>query len=107
MPAMRLSQKIGVGVGVAVVAFIAVLAAIPVFFGDRITEVLKTQVNNSIDAHVGWHDVGLSLLRNFPHASLTATDLSVAGVRTFEHDTLFATRQLRFVLDVRSVIGYL
>jgi hypothetical protein len=52
-----------------------------------------------------WRDVNLSLLRGFPHASLTATDLSVSGVHAFGQDTLFATRQLRFVLDVRSVIG--
>lgn len=104
---MRLPQKIALGVGITVVALIAVLAAIPLVFGDRITEALKTEINSSIDAHVAWHDVGLSLLRSFPHASLTATDLSVSGVRPFEHDTLFATRRLRFVLDVGSVIGYL
>src|SRR5215467_10641840 len=104
---MRLSQKIAVGVGIAAVVFVAVLAAIPRFFGSRITEALKTQINSSIDARVAWHDLGFSLLRSFPHASLTATDLTVAGVRAFEHDTLFATHQLRFVLDVGSVIGYL
>jgi len=60
-----------------------------------------------VDARVAWRDVNLSLLRGFPHASLTATDLSVSGVHAFGQDTLFATRQLRFVLDVRSVIGYL
>jgi len=60
-----------------------------------------------VDARVAWRDVNLSLLRGFPHASLTATDLSVSGVHAFGRDTLFATRQLRFVLDVRSVIGYL
>src|SRR5262249_31333506 len=96
-----------VGVGITVVAFIAVLAAIPLVFGDRVTQALKTQINNSIDARVGWRDLGLSLLRDFPHASLAATDLSVTGVRAFEHDTLFATHQLPFVLDVGSVIGYL
>jgi len=107
VPTTRLSQKIAVGVGITVVAFIAVLAAIPLVFGDRITAALKTQINNSIDARVAWQDLGFSLLRSFPHASLTATDLSVAGVRAFEHDTLFATHQLRFVLDVGSVIGFL
>ena len=60
-----------------------------------------------MDARVAWRDVNLSLLRGFPHASLTATDLSVSGVHAFGRDTLFATRHLRFVLDVRSVIGYL
>ena len=60
-----------------------------------------------MDARVAWRDVNLSLLRGFPHASLTATDLSVSGVHAFGRDTLFSTRHLRFVLDVRSVIGYL
>jgi hypothetical protein len=107
MPAMRLSQKIAVGVGITVVAYIAALAALPLVFGDRITEALKTQINGSIDARVAWRDLSFSLVREFPHASLTATELSVAGVRAFEHDTLFATHQMRFALDVGSVIGYL
>ena len=107
MAPTHLPKKIAVGLGITVVAVIVVLAIIPLAFGSRIAEALKTQINNSTDARVAWHDVGLSLLRGFPHASLTANDLSVSGVRAFEHDTLFATRQLRFVLDVRSVIGYL
>ena len=107
MAPTHLPKKIAVGLGITVVAFIVILAIIPLAFGSRIAEALKTQINNSTDARVAWHDVGLSLLRGFPHASLTANDLSVSGVRAFEHDTLFATRQLRFVLDVRSVIGYL
>jgi hypothetical protein len=104
---MRLSRKIAAGVGITLAAFIAVLATIPLVFGERITDALKAQINSSIDAHVAWHDLSFSLLRSFPHASLTATDLSVTGVRAFEHDTLFATHEMRFALDVGSVIGYL
>ena len=107
MAPTHLPKKIAVGLGITVVAFIVILAIIPLAFGGRIAEALKTQVNNSVDARVAWRDVGLSLLRGFPHATLTATGLSISGLRVFEHDTLFATRQLRFVLDVRSVIGYL
>ena len=107
MAPTHLPKKIAVGLGITVVAFIVVLAAIPLLFGSRVGEALKTQTNRSTDARVAWRDVGLSLLRGFPHATLTVTDLAVSGVRTFEHDTLFATRRLRFVLDVRSVIGYL
>ncbi|HSQ29868.1 MAG TPA: hypothetical protein VLN49_08470, partial [Gemmatimonadaceae bacterium] len=104
---MRPLRKIVLVVGVVIAALVLVLAAIPLFFGDRITERLKAQISTSIDARVAWRHVGLSLLRHFPNVSVTVSNLSVAGVRTFAGDTLLATRQTRLVLDLGSVIGYL
>ena len=98
-------KKIAIIVGAAIVAVIAILAAIPLFFGDRIAAEAKSQLNDAIDARVAWRDMDLSLLRGFPHASLTVDGVSVAGVRMFEHDTLFAAQRMRFVIDLTSLIG--
>ena len=104
---MRPLRKIALVAGVIIAALVLVLAAIPLFFGDRITARLKAQISSSVDARVAWRHIGLSLLRHFPNVSVTVSDLSVAGVRAFAGDTLLATRQTRLVLDLGSVIGYL
>ena len=104
---MRRLRKLAVVTAVAIVALVTLLAAIPLAFGDRISAGLKGQLDSSIDARVRWRGLSLSLLRDFPNASVTVTGLSVAGVRAFEGDTLLATRRTKLVLDLRSVIGYL
>lgn len=104
---MRLLRKIALIAGVVVAVLVVILAAIPLFFGDRITARLKAQVDNSTDARVAWRGLSLSLLRDFPNVSVTVTDLSVVGVRVFARDTLLATRRTRLALDLGSVIGYL
>ena len=105
MPASHVFRKIAITAGVVIVAVIAILAAVPLFFGDRIAAAAKTQINNAVDARVAWRDIDLSLLRGFPHATLTVDGPSVAGVRAFEHDTLFAAQRLRLVIDLSSLIG--
>ena len=103
---MRPLRKIAIAGGIFVVGLVAALAAIPLLFGDRIAARLRARVDKSVDARVAWSGVGLSLLRGFPNVSMTVNDLSVAGVRAFQGDTLLATRRARLVLDLRSVIGY-
>lgn len=104
---MRTSRKIALIVGIVLAVVIGSLAAIPLFFGDQITARLKAEIDRSVNAKVAWSDASLSLLRGFPHASVTVSGLSVVGVQRFERDTLLSMRQARLVLDLRSVIGFL
>jgi hypothetical protein len=104
---MRPARKIALIIGVIVVVFIAVLAAIPLFFGDRITARLKAEIDSSVNARVAWSGVGLSLLRDFPNVSVTVNDLSIAGVQRFDRDTLLTMERTKLVLDLGSVMGFL
>ena len=104
---MRALRKIAIVAGIAVVVLVGILALVPLLFGDRIATSLRTQIDRSVDARVAWHDMSWSLLRGFPNLSATITGLSVSGVRAFQRDTLFVTRQAKLVLDLGSVIGYL
>ncbi|MDQ2766058.1 MAG: AsmA family protein, partial [Gemmatimonadota bacterium] len=79
--------------------------ALPVLFGDRIAQRVKLAVNQNVDAHVDWRDAGLSVLKNFPHLTLTLDDLTTVGTGRFQNDTLAAVRHVGVVLDVTSVLG--
>lgn len=104
---MRFPRKLALGLAAFVGALLLVLVAAPLLFKDRIVNRIKTQIDASVAARVNWDGMGLSLLRDFPNATLTLDGLSVVGVQRFEGDTLLAMRQAGLVLDLGSVIGNL
>src|SRR4051812_8021897 len=104
---MSTARKIALVVGIILVVLIATLAAIPLFFGDRITSRIKAEIDQSVNAKVAWSGAGLSLLRDFPSVSVTVNGLSVAGIRRFDRDTLLTMERTKLVLDLGSVIGFL
>ncbi len=102
-----LAIRIAVGVGIAVVLVIATLVAIPVFFGDRLVSLARTEVNRAVNARVNWTGTGLSLIRDFPNVRLTLNDVSIVNAEPFAGDTLLSVHQARLSLDLGSVVGYL
>ena len=89
------------------VVIVGSLAAIPLFFGDKITARLKTAIDSSVNAHVAWKDASLSLLRGFPNLAVSVNGLSIAGIQKFDGDTLLTMQGAKVVVDLGSAIGYL
>jgi len=104
---MRPSRKLLLTLGTIVATLLVVLTAVPYLFRDRIATRLKAELASSVNARLAWDGVGLSLLRDFPNATLSVDRPSVVGVAPFAGDTLVAMDQARLVLDLGSVLGYL
>jgi len=85
-------------------ALILLLLVLPVLFGGRIANRVKTEVNRTLDARADWAAAGLGLFHDFPNLTLRLDDLTVVGVGRFQGDTLAAVRQLRVVLDLASAV---
>jgi hypothetical protein len=62
---------------------LVLLVVLPLLFRDRIAERVKVAVNQSLDARVEWHDVGLTFFRDFPNLTLGLNGLTVVGTRGF------------------------
>ena len=75
--------------GIVVLALIVILAVAPFVFKGRIMKTVKKSVNKNITATLDFDDVSVSLLRHFPRASVTISDLSLINAAPFEGDTLF------------------
>jgi uncharacterized protein involved in outer membrane biogenesis len=88
----------------AIVLALALLVILPFVFRDRIAARVQAEINRSIEADVSWSGVGLSLLRNFPNASLRLDHLAVEGRDRFAGDTLAHVSSFRLALDLPSVI---
>ena len=104
---MRSPRKFALVAGVMAASLLVALLVLPLLFQDRITARLKTEINDAVAARVDWSGVGLSLLRDFPNATLTMDRLSVVGVKPFDGDTLVSMRHARLVLAAGSVIRHL
>ena len=101
---MRFSRKLALALAGLATSLLVALVAVPFLFRDRIASRLRAEINSSVNARVAWGGVGLSILRDFPNVTLTLDDLSVAGMKPFEGDTLVALGRLRLVLDLASVV---
>ncbi|MGH7498412.1 MAG: AsmA-like C-terminal region-containing protein [Gemmatimonadales bacterium] len=102
---MKRSNRILAIAGSVLVLLLVLLLVAPYLFRGKIEERVKTAANESLNARVDWHDLGLSFFRNFPNLTVSLDDLTAVGVGKFQGDTLAAVRHLRVVLDLASVLG--
>ena len=100
---MKLIKNIFKILGFFVVLFLVAAIAIPIFYKDKIVDILKTETNKSLNAKVDFKDVELSLLRNFPALSLHIDDLTVDGVNEFAGTRLFGAPAAEIELDFWKV----
>ena len=104
---MRSSRTLLTGLAALLTVIAIALVVSPLLFRERIASRLRAEIDRSVDARVSWSRAGLSLLRDFPNATLSLDRLSIVGVKPFAGDTLVAIRQARLVLDLASVLAHL
>ena len=91
--------------GGIVATLLAVMLVVPIFLGDKIGEIVKTEANKMLNAKVDFEELDISLFRHFPKASLDISDLSVTGVGKFEGETLVAAERIELAVDILSIFG--
>lgn len=97
-------KKIGkiflVFLGVLIIAILL----IPVFFKDKIKELVISEFEKSTEAELYFGDVGLSLIKNFPDFTLSLSDMGITGKGLFEGDTLMSVGNLSASIDLNEVL---
>lgn len=81
--------------GIVFVVLLAILIAIPFVFRDALLEKTKTTINRNLNATIGFKDFRLSLIKDFPKASLRLQDVTIIGKGAFDGDTLLYVKSLR------------
>ena len=97
---MKKIYKIVLGI---VVFFFILLVSIPLLFQDKVMNLVKTTVNNNVNAKVDFSDSSLSLLRNFPNASVQLSNLTVINNAPFEGDTLVYAKEVNLALKLTEL----
>lgn len=83
---------------------IAAILLIPVFFKDKIKELVISEFKKSTEAELYFGDVSLSLIKNFPNFTLSLSDMGITGKGVFEGDTLLSVANLSASIDLQEVL---
>jgi hypothetical protein len=83
--------------------FIIILAVTPYLFKDKIQSMIAKTINEKVNATVTFDNVGLSLFRNFPKASLTIDELTIINHAPFKGDTLFYSEKINLKMSIGEI----
>lgn len=89
---------------VIILIIVALLFILPFVFEGKIKEIAKEEINKNVNATVGFNDIDLSLLRNFPNFTLGIDGLTIVGKSEFENDTLAVIDNISVTIGLFSVI---
>lgn len=90
-----------------VVALLLIFALIaPMVLKDKIAQIVKTEANKMLTATLDFEALDISLLKNFPNASLGLEGLTlISGVEPFVGDTIVAAEEISVVVNLASLFG--
>lgn len=91
--------------GIIIGVLIILMIALPFIFKDKIVEIAKEEINNSLNAEVDFDGYGLSLFGSFPDFAFEIQGMTVVGRDEFEGDTLASVRNISFEMDMGSVFS--
>ena len=89
---------------ISILVLIIIAALIPFVFKGKILNMVKTEINKSINAKVDFKDVDISLFRHFPKLAVGLESLQVIGINEFAEDTLLSVKRLDVSLNLMSAI---
>lgn len=87
---------------ISLLALLVLLFASTYFFRDKIVAMVKTEINNNINAKVDFKKVNISFFRHFPKVSIGLDELQVTGTDYFAADTLLYAKRLDATVDIMS-----
>ena len=89
--------------GITLLILLVLIIALPLFLQEKIEQIIKDKVNNSINATFDFEDASLSLLKSFPNANLELTNLSLVNKAPFEGDTLFYAGDIQLTMSIKEL----
>lgn len=99
-----MKRKIGIAVGVLVL-IVAVVAALPFLYKDKLLVKVKTALNNQVNARIDFKGFSLSVFSHFPKVEMALEDLSVVGINEFARDTIFAAGLVSTNISLSEMIS--
>ncbi|WP_154066976.1 AsmA-like C-terminal region-containing protein [Polaribacter sp. KT 15] len=98
-----LGKKILKWAAITILVLLIALISVPFLFKDKIVQMVSNTINNNVNATVTFKETDLSLLRNFPLASLKVNDINVTNKAPFLGDTLFNAKELNLNLKITEL----
>ncbi len=93
-------------IGVILILVIGILVAIPFFLEAKIGDIIRNNVNSSVNATLDFSDADLSLIKSFPNAEVSLKDVSLVNKAPFEGDTLFASKEVSLSMGIMQLFKF-
>jgi len=92
-------------ISILILLFLGVIVTLPMIFKDALLEKARTTVYKHLGVNVGFSEFRLSLLRNFPKATLRMENVYVIGAHPFQKDTLLKIPVIRSDMELLSLFS--
>ncbi|MCF8715402.1 AsmA family protein [Joostella atrarenae] len=92
-------------VGIIVGLLVVFLIAAPFLFEGKILKIVKNTVNKNINAEFNFADADISLIKNFPDASVTVEDMSIINKAPFAGDTLVFAKKANISVPFMQIFN--
>ena len=89
---------------VLLVLFIAAAITVPILYKDKILALVKTELNENLDAKTDFKNITISLFHHFPNLSVRINDLRITGKESFRQDTLISAQQIDLSMDLQNAL---
>ncbi len=90
-------------IGLLLLIFIVVLAAIPLVLESKIDRIVQNYADENLNAKLSFDDVSLSLLSSFPKASVSVDNLKITTLSPFEDETLVEAKSIAFEMPIKEL----
>mgnify|MGYP000402763621 CR=1 FL=1 len=91
--------------GITFGGILVLLLVLPFAFKGKIEKIVKEEGNKMLNAQFDFRTLDISLLRNFPSASVTLKDFWLKGTGEFESDTLVQAGELTAAVNLLSLFS--
>lgn len=91
--------------GITLGAILLLLLILPFAFQGKLAKLVKEEGNKMLNAQFDFRTLNISLLRNFPSASVSLEDFWLKGTGPFENDTLIQAGELTAAVNLFSLFG--
>ncbi len=91
--------------GITLGVILILLLVLPFAFQGKIEKIVKQEGNKMLNAQFDFRALNISLLRNFPSASVTLEDFWLKGAGEFQNDTLIQAGELTAAVNLFSLFG--
>lgn len=90
--------------GTLLLLSIVALALVPILFEDQIVGLVRSKLNEQVDATIDFEDVDLTLLSTFPNLTVEVSGLTITGKEKFEGTQLLSARSIRLGIGLFTLI---
>jgi hypothetical protein len=96
-------KKIVKIIGIILLIFVVILAAIPFVLESKIDAIVQAYADKNITAKVEFEDVSLSLIRSFPNANVTIHNLIITNNEPFKEEIFTTSKSIDLRMPIKEL----